>query len=138
MKKEKDKLYINEKYLLHLIIDYNKKSKVFFYSNKKLASIFEISTQSVSNMIAKLIKLEYIQKNKLPNGKRVLTYTKKPFKELTIFPVQKYVDLKEQNKELNDQVKEIKKLKEELEFYKNENKALSKQLEDLWKKIPEK
>ena len=136
MRVEKDKLYINERYLLHLIMDYNKKSKVFFYSNQKIATILDISKQSVSNLISKLIRLGYLQKNKMTHGKRILVYTKKPFKELAIFPSQKYGDLMSEKRELINRNKELEKVQSELEYYKKENAILTKQLEELWKKIP--
>ena len=122
-------LTINEKYLLHIIIDYQRRGKLFFYSNNKIADVLELKKSSISNIVSKLIKLGYIEKNKLSDGKRVLSYTHKPFQPLSIYPVQKYIDLKNENQKIPELEKQISELKKRILFLETENNNLLKQIE---------
>ena len=133
MSKQKDKLYEKETTILCMLKEYSEKGKLFFYSNKRLAETLGVTKQTISNMISKLKRLEYI-KVELDDGKRILKYTHKEFKASPIYPRKKYIDMKLENDELPKLHKKIKELQVQLEYVKDENSVLRKKCAELEKK----
>lgn len=106
-----------EKYLLASIINITSKGKKFFQSNKKIAELLDISQNSVSTMISKLIKTGYLVKTN-QDGNRYLEYTGKEFKQIPVFINYKSMEsaaIERENKKLKQEnaklLLEIEKLK---------------------------
>ena len=59
-KETKYKPTFYEKCVLQLVISMSKKNTKFFQNNETLASTFELTPQSVSSMISRLVKYGYL------------------------------------------------------------------------------
>lgn len=116
-----------EKCLLQMIESMVSDKNNFFQSNEKIATIFELTPQSVSSMISRLVRYGYIVKT-IIDKKRYLKYTGKEYAKLPIFMnYSKTVALYSMNK--------TKKMEEEMISLKLENETLKSRIKDLESKL---
>ena len=112
-----------EKCILQLIISMSEKNKKFFQTNDTLATVFELTSQSISSMISRLVKHGYLTKF-VSEGKRYLEYTGKEFKKIPFV-----VNYSKLNVIYNKN--QCKKYKDECLSLKSENQTLKEKIKEL-------
>lgn len=81
MSKSKAELSVTERLILQLVIyrTKNPKHPTFFGDNKNIAKCVDVQPDTARKAIAKLLKLEYLQRGFDKQGRRHLVYTGKEF-----------------------------------------------------------
>ena len=121
-KETKYKPTFYEKCVLQLVISMSKKNTKFFQNNETLASTFELTPQSVSSMISRLVKYGYLSKT-ICEGKRYLEYTGKEFKSIPF-------TINYSKSDVIYNKNQYKKYKDEVISLKLENKTLKNKIKD--------
>lgn len=81
MSRSKTELSVTERLIIQLVIyrTKNPKHPTFFGDNKNIAKCIDVQPDTVRKVIAKLVKLEYLQLGYDKQGRRHMVYTGKEF-----------------------------------------------------------